>query len=120
MITSKQRTTFLLLTDDHTSAPGSFIFSLRNNDDLPPFKAPLKDENDGRAIGRYNHHGPIFGDNHDLDIINEAGSSMDSSANFGFTYKPPSGYTYGHANTSALLAGSHSYTPSEAEVLYSN
>ena len=109
-----------MLIDYETSAPGSFIFSLRNNDDLPPFKASLKNENDGFAIVRSHGYGPIFGSGYDLIIHNNAGSNTQSYANLGDTYKLPSGYTYRGTNTQALLAGSRYFTPSEVEVLYLN
>jgi hypothetical protein len=107
---------YLFLTAGYTSAPGSFMFSLRNNDDLPPFKAPLKDENSGNAIYRENWFGPIFGGGYDLHIADHAGSNEVSYTNFGDTYQPPSGPT----NTESLLAGSYSFIPSEIEVLYLN
>ena len=107
-----------ILTDGWSSAPGSFLFSLRNNDDLPPFKAPLKDENDGYAIWRHRGYGPLFGAGHDLYIVSNAKSSTYSR--LGRTYQAPPGYTHGQANTNSLLAGSYTFTPSEVEVLYLN
>ena len=100
-----------------TSAPGSFLFSLRNNDDLGPFKAPLKNENNKWAIYRYNSHGPC---SYDLCIKDNAGSTNDSYADLGNNYQAPPGYTHGQPNTTSLLAGSKHFTPSEVEVLYSN
>ena len=106
------------LTDILASAPGSFIYSLRNNDSLAPFKSTLKDENDKRAIARVSGRGPIFGP--DLLIASDAGSSTNSRTKFGRTYNLPHGYTYGETNTYSLLAGSRHFTPSEVEVLYLN
>ena len=103
-----------------SSAPGSFLFSLRNNDDLDPFKAALKNENDGNAIYRRDSYGPRFGAGHDLYIDNNAGSTTSSYTDLGRTYQPPPGYTYGQPNTRSLLAGSYYFTPSEVEVLYLN
>ena len=103
---------------DYTSAPGSFLFSLRNNDDLPPFKAPMRNQHDGRAIYRDDSYGPCFGGD-DLTIANNAGSTTYSYTSLGYTYQPPPGYTYGQRNTRYLLAGSLSFTPS-VEVLYLN
>ena len=99
------------LTAGYTSAPGSFIFSLRNNDNHSPFKAPLKDENDGKAIYRQNGFGPTFGWYYDLHIADNAGSIAYSYAHFGHTYQPPSGPT----NT-----WTYYFIPSEIEVLYLN
>ena len=101
-----------------TSAPGSFLFSLRNNDDLGPFKAPLKNENDTYAIYRYNSWGPCFG--RDLRIKDNAGSTTDSRADLGRVNQAPPGYTALKPNSRSLLAGSQYFTPSEVEVLYLN
>ena len=112
----------LFLTDDHSSsAPGSFIFSLRNNDNLEPFYAPLRDQKDTGAIRIESMKGPIFGRGHDLEIGNDAVSSNTASvANFGDSYQSPPGYTFGQSNTQSLLAGSFRFRSSEVEVLYLN
>ena len=108
------------LTDFFTSAPGSFIYSLRNNDGLAPFKSTLKDESDQYAISRYSGSGPTFGYGHDLFIASGAGSSTSSHTYFGYTYNLPHGYTIEEINTDSLLGGSRYFTPSEVEVLYLN
>jgi hypothetical protein len=117
---SNQRLLCLFLTGSYTSAPGSFMFSLRNNDDLAPFKAPLRDENDRRAINRYSGYGPTFGWGGDLYIANNARSNTFSYTYFGRSYQPPPGYNVGESNTSSLLPGSFQFTPSQIEVLYLN
>ena len=101
-----------------TSAPGSFLFSLLNNDDLGPFKAPQKNENYDAAIFLFNSLGPCFGD--DLCLADNAGSTTDSWTRLGRGYQAPPGYTAGAPNTISLLAGSELFTPSEVEVLYLN
>ena len=63
-------------------------------------------------------YGPTFGGGHDIYIANNAHSNTNSYTNFGFTYQPPSGYSYSSSNTQALLAGSYSFTVSEVEVFY--
>ena len=101
------------------SAPGSFLFSLRNNDNLPPFKSPLKNENDASEIYPCIFgHGPLFGRGYDLYIGNNARSIIVSKANIGVTYEAPPGYTQNKQKTQSLLAGSLYFTPSEVEVLY--
>ena len=119
---SNQRLLCLFLTDRWTSAQGSFLFSLRNNDDLAPFKAPLRDENDMFGIYRDSGYGPTFGYGfgHDLYIADHAGSNTGSYTNFGYTYQPPPGYTRSETKTRSLLPGSFSFTPSQIEVLYLN
>lgn len=98
------------------SAPGSFLFSLRNHDNLPPFKAPLKDENDIIVIYRSANSGPVFG--YDLDICNNATSRRLSYTDFGDSFETPQGYAYKKTKTQSLLAGSYYFTPVEVEVLY--
>ena len=115
---SNQSVLCLIWIDRWTSAPGSFLFSLRNNDDLGPFKTPLKNENTRQAIYRYNSWGPRFGD--DLHIHSNGGLNTYSWAYPGRTFQPPPGYTTGEHNTNSLLAGSLHFTPSEVEVLYLN
>ena len=109
-----------ILTDGYASAPGSFMYSLRNNDGFASFKSTLKNENNPRAIYRYSKYGLTFGDGHDLYIANNAVSNTNSYTRFGFAYNLPPGYTFGQTNTYSLLAGSKHFTPSEVEVLYLN
>ena len=106
----------MFLTVGDTPAPGSFLFSLRNNDDLPPFKASLKDENHSFAIERKPNKGPVFG----YDLIMMENEDKYSGADFGLTYQAPSGYESGVTKTQSLLAGSASFTPTEVEVLSLN
>jgi hypothetical protein len=89
------------------------MYSLRNNDDLAPFKAPLRYENDVRAI--YRGVGPTFGGGADLLIADNAGSPTRSYTNFGRSYQPPPGYTYWKTNTRSLLPGSFYFSPSQIE-----
>ena len=119
-ITCKHLLLCLFLTDGWSSAPGSFIYSLRNKDDIASFKSTLVNENDTNAISRDSNSGPRFGYGTDLRIANNAGSNTDSFANFGHTYNLPPGYTTSHTNTRSLLGGIYHFTPSEVEVLYLN
>ncbi len=94
-------------------APGSFIFSLRNNDNIGPFKSPLKDESTYRAIYISPIYGPLFV--YGVVILDRYGKC---SSNIGNSYHAPDGYNMGEERTKSLLAGSHYFTPSEVEVLY--
>ena len=106
---------YCVLTDGFAAAPGSFLFSLRNNDNLPPFKSPLKNENTWDAIYRHSKYGPTFGSGKDLLILP---NNRQSKTNFGSTYKLPSDYTYIDSRRNSLLAGSYEFTPKEVEVLH--
>lgn len=77
----------LCLTAYGASAPGSFMYSLRDHDCLAPFKAKLKDENDQAAIHRYSDRGPIF-KGPDSSIANNARSNTSSCTNFGYVCNP--------------------------------
>ena len=97
-------------------APGSFLFSLRNHDDLAPFKAPLLDENHVAVIYRHSEFGPVLG--LDFVIWDSAGSNDYSYTDFGECFRPPPGYIFNNTATQSLLAGSLYFTPAEIEVLY--
>jgi hypothetical protein len=83
------KTLFLVITGSpqYKQAPGSFIFSLRNKEDLSPFKAPLKDQNTTFAIYTYHICGPVFGGGHDLFIYNNA--ALNTYTNFNYNYQAP-------------------------------
>jgi hypothetical protein len=98
----------------YRQAPGSFIFSLRNKENLPPFKAPLKDQNTGNAIYTENSYGPTFGGGYDIYISNDASSNTNSCTNFNSYYQAPSGVS----STSTILAGTYTFQPSEVEVFH--
>ncbi len=90
------------------------MFSLRNKENLPPFKAPLRNENDGNAIGAWPVVGPVFGSGHDLMISNTAASNTHSYTEFGVTYQPPSGVSSPYT----ILAGIDTFSPTEVEVFH--
>ena len=108
---------FLSGSSRYIQSSNSFIFSLKNKDNLKPFKAPVY-PNSGHAIYTSNGYGLIFGGGHDIYITNNAHTSTSSYSNFGYTYRLPSGYSYNQANTRDLLAGSYNFKPSEIEVYY--
>ena len=94
----------------------SFLFSLKNKDNVPPFKAPVK--NHQHAIYSNPSYGPTFGGGHDLHICNDSHTNQQSYSNFGYTYQPPAGYDYGTPQTLSLFAGSYNFTPTEVEVFF--
>ena len=99
-------------THIYLSSLNAFLFSLKNKDNLKPFKAAVY-QNSHRALYHYTNYGPTFGSGFDVHI-----SNGNSHATLGTTYQPPPGYTYGAINTKALLAGTYTFTPSEVEVFY--
>jgi hypothetical protein len=106
---------YVITGSGYKQAPGSFIFSLRNKEDLPPFKAPLKDQNTPKAIYAENSDGPTFGGGYDIYISNDAVSNTNSHTHFNRYYPVPSGQV---SDTSTILAGTYNFQPSEIEVFY--
>ena len=94
----------------------SFLFSLRNKDNLSPFKCPIYDHKHEDAILCGRRYGAAFGYLGDLRISDEASTNQRSFSNLGGTYQQPPGYQYGTPQTKALLAGSENFTPTEIEV----
>ena len=94
----------------------SFLFSLKSKDNVPPFKAPVK--NHQYAILSRPSYGPTFGAGHDLYISNDSHANQQSYSDFGHTYQPPAGYFYDTQQTQSLLAGSYNFTTTEVEVFF--
>ncbi len=90
------------------SAPGSFLFTLRNSRNLPPQTFALKEPLN--AIYCYMNSGPAFGGGHDLRVMSEANASSSSYSKLGRSYALPAGCT------SDILAGAEYFTVSEWEV----
>ena len=90
------------------------MFSLRNKEMRPPFKALPTDQTVTYAIYVENSYGPTFGSGHDFHISDNAGSNSNSYAGFNNQYPAPSGVS----DTSTILAGSYNFQPSEVEVFY--
>ena len=95
----------------------SFLFSLKNKDNVPPFKAAVY-KNHQYAICSDPSYGPTFGAGHDLYISNDSHTNQRSYTNFGHTYQPPAGFDDGTQQTQSLLAGSYNFTPTEVEVFF--
>ncbi|XP_028415648.1 uncharacterized protein LOC114539010 [Dendronephthya gigantea] len=97
----------------YKEAPGSFIFSLRNKENLAPFKAPLKDESHGNAVCANPSYGPTIGGGHDIHISDNAHSNTNSYTNFGHTYEAAE-----NVGKDTILAGTKKFSPSELEVFH--
>ena len=99
-------------SDSFKRTSNSFIFSLRNNERLPPFKSNVtKPQYAIYCISRY---GPIFGGGTDLRIANYANSNSNSRTDFGHSYSLPSGVS----DQYTILAGTRYFSPDEVEVYY--
>ena len=98
----------------------AFMFSLKNKDNLQPFKSPILYADN--ATVSHPGFGPLFGigsisSGHDL-FIPEHPPSSKCYADLGNKYKLPEGYVKGTEKARSLLAGSFMFSPSEIEVFY--
>ena len=94
------------------STSNAFIFSLRNNEGLGPFKSMVN--NPSRAIYKSSYYGPIFGAGHDIFIADNINGISHSRSTFGVSYSVPSGVENSHT----ILAGTQIFAPDEVEVFY--
>ena len=100
----------------------AFIFSLRNNEGLSPFKSTLQYRWDlGHwarkwAILNVEASGPHFGGANDLSLMEQgcAYEERRSRSTLGSFYTAPSGAR----DRSTILAGSATFYPDEVEVFY--
>ena len=70
------------------------------------------------AIYSSSSYGPTFGGGHDITIKSDASSNSNSYSDLGWTYSPPSGYSYGSTLARTFLAGTYHFKPDEIETFY--
>ena len=70
------------------------------------------------AMISWSLYGPTFGWGHDFFIASDASLNTNSYSNFGYSYNPPVGHSYGSSFTKSFLAGSYNFRPDEVEVFY--
>ncbi|PFX22723.1 Neurogenic locus notch-like protein 4 [Stylophora pistillata] len=103
---------------DSTTGPATtsnaFIFSLRNKEELHPFKSMVLVS--AYAIYRDSNRGPTFGNGWDIYISNNANSNNNSYADFASDgyYETPKGVQ----DLTTILAGSLYFSPDDWEVFY--
>ena len=96
----------------------SFIFSLRNKDNLAPLKSSILKCKQA-AVGNV-MYGAVFGcfsPKPDL-CITKYPPTENCCTNFGHSYQLPHGYFKGTDKARCLLAGEYEFIPSEIEVFY--
>ena len=74
-----------------------------------------------RAIYDCSSDGPTFGGGFDIRIVDYASSGSGSNTHLGYTYTPPSGYSYRSTFTYTFLQGQRNtdhFTPDEVETFY--
>jgi len=67
------------------------------------------------AIYAANGYGPTFGGGHDFYVVSNANANSQSYSNFGHTYAPQVGGTYGQASANTYLAGAYNFQVLEFE-----
>ena len=105
---------YILCNQTWRRANGSFLFSLRNNENIAPFIANVKRDHEDHAIYCDPSFGPSFGDGHDIHIANNANYNRQSYSYFGCSYQSPPGLR----DVRTFLAGSYDFTPTEIEVFF--
>ena len=107
-----------LLGNAYKRSNSSFMFSLRNKDNLAPFIANIKQGQKQNAIYCYSGYGARFGGGPDLYICNKFNPQVNqlSYSNFGHTYQLPPGYVYDSEQARNLLAGQYQLTTTEIEI----
>lgn len=107
---------FILGHFGYTYSNSSFLFSLRNKDNVAPFVSNIKPDRRTTAIYVFRDYGPWFGCN-DILIFSES-NKKSSYSNFGKAYQLPAGYSENLENAWNLLAGAERFLTSEIEVFY--
>ena len=85
----------------------SFLFSLKNKDNLAPFIANIKQGREQNAIYCNSGYGPTFGGGHDLYISDNPQVNQSSYSNCCYTY---------NVKASNYLAGQYNFKTTEIEV----
>ena len=93
----------------------SFLFSLKNKDNLAPFISDSMQGQERYAIYCHSDYGPRFGVGNDLHIRDNPQLGH-SYSKFGLSYQLPPGYVYGSNQAETLLAGQYQFTTTEIEV----
>ena len=98
----------------------AFLFSLVNKPGWTPVKLPQTGTGSSKRESIYCsfRYGPTFGGGNDIHISNYASSNSKSYTDLGWTYSPPSGYSWGSTFAKTFLAGTVYFTPDEVETFY--
>ncbi|KAM7434953.1 hypothetical protein ABFA07_015053 [Porites harrisoni] len=98
----------------------AFLFSLVNKPGWAPVKLPQTGKYSSSRYSIYcgSSYGPTFGNGFDIYISSYASTNSNSYSNLGYTYSPPSGYSYSSTFAQTFLAGSYKFTPDEVETFY--
>ena len=95
----------------------AFLFSLVNMPGWAPVKFDQTGQYSSFWYSTYScySYGPTFGGGHDLQVGHPP---YNYYSNLGYTYSPPSGYSFGSSFAQSFLAGSYKFHPDEVETFY--
>ncbi|XP_073251063.1 uncharacterized protein [Porites lutea] len=98
----------------------AFLFSLVNKPGWAPVKLSQSGQYSSSKASIYfeSSYGPTFGAGFDISVYNYASSNSNSYSDLGYTYSPPSGYSYTSTFARTFLAGAYKFTPDEVETFY--
>lgn len=101
-------------TSGSATTSNAFIFSLRNKEELHPFKSMVLQPE--KAIYSISYFGPTFGWGYDIHISDNANSNLNSYADFASDgyYETPKGVQ----DLTTILAGTDYFSPNDWEVFY--
>ena len=110
---------FFAGNERNMTSVSSFLFSLKNVDNLEPFKMDVNISRRGVAAWNNRSTGPIFGLN-DLYIGDHANSGLHSFSDLGHGYQFPGNLSTQYLTSSSearnILAGSYYFIPDDIEV----
>ena len=102
---------FLDSSGYYGNTPNAFIFSLRNKEELHPFKSMVITPQ--HAIYKNQGYGPTFGNGWDIHISDNANSNNDS-----YTYLSHYETPKGANKPTTILSGTKYFSPDDWEVFY--
>ena len=97
----------------HGNTSKAFLFSLRNKEELGPFKSMVREPS--KAIFNQKYVGPTFGrDDIRIDRYRSGAKSSSGYTHFGRSYSVPESVN----KSKTVLAGTHDFEADEVEVFY--
>jgi hypothetical protein len=102
----------------YKSDPNAFLFSLTNKDNKP-LKMKIDPNTPESAIYCNFSSGPSFGGGRDINVSDNANTTIKSNSGLGSSYKHPQ-YTFGTNGAKTFLAGSYNFQLVEIEVFKKN
>ena len=101
------------ISNSYGTTSNAFIFSLRNSENVLPFKTVVTTKS--QAICKRESNGPTFGGGHDLFVdLNLLKEPPRSYSKLGHSYKP----TAARIELTKVLAGSFNFVLDEVEVFF--